>query len=751
MFFAVVFFGICTFLANASSAYDLLCGNNVLIQDLAQGQTSVAQQSSVAIAATGQDSWTHGAKRLLFMRLIFPDDSAEPISTNDAVALMAEANQWYVAKSYGATSIASDITPLLLMPQSKTWYRTRSLRQFMDDARAAAVQKGYNTNDYNLDIARFNNIDGWSFSGTSIVRGKGLWLQSSLLGVVIHELGHNYGLQHANFWAAFADSIIGPGTNSEYGNVFDVMGQSPADPELYHFNVAWLAHLQWLDGQSVQTVTNSGVYRLNAFDVSNLTAGRIYALKIRKDGARDYWAEFRRSFTSNPWTQNGIILNWSPWENSRFGTQLLDTTPGSPAPNDGVDDSPLVVGRTLSDQEAGVHITPLAVSGVSTDQWIDVRVNLGFFNSNASPTLSIAADRTTVLPGEPIRFTASAADPDGDSLAFHWDFGDLTLGSNSMQIVKSWANSGEYIARCTASDMRGGLASRQILVTIGSPATFRISGRVTNEVGAPLPEVRVHNGATGPAYRGTLTDSDGNYSLVNLSSGNYSLTAVKYGYNLTSVGWLNPVAVGPNATARNWSASPYPPVSVVATDASAAESNGTPDLGVFTISRGGALQSSLTVRFNLEGSAELWDDFTLSAGVFGFPYSLVFPPGVASTNLTLTPLDDSSFEGPETIVLRLIEDVGYRVDAPATATATIADSESVPSPDLAIVPLGAGSYQIWFDGIPDLTYRIEYTESLSSTWQTLTNQTADEFGRCEIVDTPPGGSRQRFYRSVYPW
>jgi hypothetical protein len=621
----------------------------------------------------------------------------------------------------------------------------------MDDARAAAAQNGFNTNDYNLDIARFNSISGWNFSGTSIVRGKGLWLQSSILSVVIHELGHNYGLQHANLWAAFADSIIGPGTNSEYSNVFDVMGQPPSDPDLYHFNVVWLDHLKWLDNQSVQTVTNSGVYRLNAFDVSNLTAGRIYALKIRKDAERNYWAEFRRSFTSNPWSQNGIILNWSPWANSRFGTQLLDTTPGSPAPNDSSEDAPLVVGRTLSDPEAGIHITPLAVSGVSTDQWIDVRVNLGAFNGNAAPNLSLAADRTTVLPGQQIRFTATADDPDGDSLAFHWDFGDLTLGSNSTQIVKSWANSGEYIARCTASDMKGGLASRHILVTVGSPATFRISGRITNELGAPLHEVRVHNGATGSAYRGTRTDSDGNYSLVNLSSGNHSLAVVKYGYNITSVGWLNPISVGPDATGRNWSASPYPPVSVVAADASAAESGGSPDRGVFTISRAGSLQSPLTIRFNLEGSAELWDDFTLSAGVSGWPYSLVFPPGVASTNITLTPIDDSSFEGPETVVLSLVEDVGYRLGASPAATITIADSESVPSPDITIIPLGAGSYQIRFDGVPDLTYRIQYTESLEpSTWQTLTSQTADEFGLFEIVDTPPAGSRQRFYRSVFP-
>ena len=45
---------------------------------------------------------------------------------------------------------------------------------------------------------------------------------------------------------------------------------------------------------------------------------------------RYYWLEFRQLFTENPWQQNGILLNWAPWPQSNGGTQLIDTTPGSP-------------------------------------------------------------------------------------------------------------------------------------------------------------------------------------------------------------------------------------------------------------------------------------------------------------------------------------------------------------------------------------------------------------------------------------
>jgi hypothetical protein len=69
----------------------------------------------------------------------------------------------------------------------------------------------------------------------------------------------------------------------------------------------------------------------------------------------------------------------------------------------------------------------------------------------------------------------------------------------------------------------------------------------------------------------------------------------------------------------------------------------------------------------------------------------------------------------------------------------------------SIYALGGGSFRVRFQGVPERTYRIEYTESLTTPdWRTLSTGTAGANGLVEIVDRPTAGSPARFYRSVYP-
>jgi len=50
-----------------------------------------------------------------------------------------------------------------------------------------------------------------------------------------------------------------------------------------------------------------------------------------------------RNLKTNPWLQNGFLLNWAPWPESNGGTSLLDTTPGTPMNDDSKEDCALVI------------------------------------------------------------------------------------------------------------------------------------------------------------------------------------------------------------------------------------------------------------------------------------------------------------------------------------------------------------------------------------------------------------------------
>jgi hypothetical protein len=74
-----------------------------------------------------------------------------------------------------------------------------------------------------------------------------------------------------------------------------------------------------------------------------------------------------------------------------------------------------------------------------------------------------------------------------------------------------------------------------------------------------------------------------------------------------------------------------------------------------------------------------------------------------------------------------------------------------PGQSLTITDLGNGSFLINGDGIPGLTYRLQYAVSLSpANWTNLPNSslTANSVGSFQFTDTSVSGGR--YYRSIYP-
>src|SRR5204862_3956404 len=67
------------------------------------------------------------------------------------------------------------------------------------------------------------------------------------------------------------------------------------------------------------------------------------------------------------------------------------------------------------------------------------------------------------------------------------------------------------------------------------------------------------------------------------------------------------------------------------------------------------------------------------------PTSVTIPAGSSTATLTVTPIDDSTVEGNETVVLTLSANAAYTVGSPNSATITIADNDQPPPPTTVTV------------------------------------------------------------------
>jgi len=725
-------------------------------------------------------SGTQGIKKLLYIRVLFPDDPVPPQNEDGAQATVKASNQYFYDNSYGTLSIETTVTPLLRLPQTRNYYgeigRLMQQIRIFPEAATEAAKLGYFTADYDFAYVLFNPLPQAGFGG----RSDGLLNGSP--GAITHEIGHNLGLGHAYSWdpsgrfpswpvppfwpvllPADPDSYTGhgdinapnnglttPAPFQDYGDPYDVMGSGPG-----HFGALAKWVLNWLPDTNVKLARSSTTNRIYAFDTPRIREGRFYAVRTHKDFQpslfgpleREYWASFRQGFTDNPWESGGIELHWN------YGgiNTLLDTTPESSYSKQ---DSAVVVGRTFSDPPAELHFTPIAQGGGPdpSDKWIDLVVQIGPFPQNHAPVISLQASALTVTNGATVTFAVTAQDPDGDALAYHWDFGDHSFGLNTNTLFKTFTTNGQYVVRVEVSDMKGGLTSAFVVVTVGQPSTFYISGRVIDIFGNPVAGARVHNSGLLPppdtpvlpdgiqtnstvtqlgTYRYTYTDSQGFYTIGNISPGNYTNRAFRYGYRTDPLNFVDPIPLtNGNANNADFLAKPLTRLRIERiTDAT---ENGV-DAGSFNIIREGDLSGDLLVRYHFSGLAQIGTDFVPPPGnLFTNPLTgvvttnpvgfITIPGGQPSTNLDIVAIDNPDGVGPSLVRCTLmLAPTDLRITTMLTNIITtngtilltntmiISITNVVRVPGWEVLQVGSTASNFWFQTDP--TYILSHAEA----------------------------------------
>ena len=220
----------------------------------------------------------------------------KPFATEDVNRVLDEVDAFFRASSFGRVSFRSTVTPWIRAYDVAPACNPLTIAYPADDAARAA---GY-------DPAAYDRIV-YLFPETACAWAGSRWGKRALLNGTLtvantaHELGHTFGLPHAQAWSCDPR----PCGVVNYGDPYDTMGSGTGDFDSYE---KWL--LGWIT--RVTRVSQPDVYTVAPIEVpSTLPQGLIVTTTRNR-----YWFEVRRdparAATGTLLMKGGLLVHAGP-------------------------------------------------------------------------------------------------------------------------------------------------------------------------------------------------------------------------------------------------------------------------------------------------------------------------------------------------------------------------------------------------------------------------------------------------------
>lgn len=326
---------------------------------------------------------TLGPKTAALVLFNFQNNQSQPFTPEVAAGRMftnpTSLAAYYNEATWGKITWTGDTFGWVTIPHdTATVPLGCDIREWADAADAAA---GIDHFAYDRIVYVFpNNSCPWS-GAAPVNDPSNVFIKASSFGtsIIAHELGHTFGLDHANGYkcrdGAGIPVAISTNCNSqEYGDPHSPMGSGSR-----HFHNENLSRLGVLAPGNILTLdtrrNSSGTYTLTNAESPTSSVVAIKVPRVTAQGGNNvhqyYWLEYRRpfgvfdNFSAGSSTVNGLSIRFS------FGaTNLIDNSPSeSPSFNE----SALLVGQTFYDAAARVRMTVVSRTDTDITVAIDMR------------------------------------------------------------------------------------------------------------------------------------------------------------------------------------------------------------------------------------------------------------------------------------------------------------------------------------------------------------------------------------------